>query len=557
MYLYARLTLLLFLAMATYAQSQEQASTLPTTTPIDAYVKASDEVYEWSVVQSSTAEGVESVAIDLVSQRWLTTEEVDRPLWQHRLLLAIPESLYETDIGFLYISGGSNAEESRTEASGLIKEMALATNTVIAELRMVPNQPLEFHGDGRSRWEDDLIAYAWVQYLTSGDPDWLPRNAMIKSAVRAMDAIQEFMSSHRQGQHPINRFTVAGGSKRGWTTWMTGAMDDRVVAMVPMVIDVLSVDASMRHHFAAYGFYAPSIGDYVNHGIMQWIGTPELAQLYAYVDPYSYIQRLEMPKFVVNASGDQFFLPDSSQFYWADLPSSKYLRYVPNAEHSLGGSDALESVTSFHFLVTRNLEIPEMAWSYVNSAQVAIEFDRPPQSLHIWEAHNAYARDFRVETFGRGYVSREIDVPIDTDLNIEVSVETPSTGWRAWFVEASFDVGFVRPLKLTTEVKVIPETLPFNGKPPNLETSLTFLVHDEQISDEFFTEVKGLLETAGVGKQLSITTQRQTTFINFVPTVEPRVAMSQFAGFLYERFGEDVSANVQLESGPDATLNPN
>ena len=37
-----------------------------------------------------------------------------------------------------------------------------------------------------------------------------------------------------------------------------------------------------------------------------------------------------MPKFMLNASGDQFFLPDSSQFYFDDLRGEKHLRYVPN-----------------------------------------------------------------------------------------------------------------------------------------------------------------------------------------------------------------------------------
>ena len=106
---------------------------------------------------------------------------------------------------------------------------------MVAELGMVPNQPLIFHGDGQPRYEDDLIAYAWVQYLETGDPKWLPRNAMVKSAVRAMDVVSQFMQTHREGRHLVNRFVVGGGSKRGWTTWLTGAMDDRVIAIVPIV----------------------------------------------------------------------------------------------------------------------------------------------------------------------------------------------------------------------------------------------------------------------------------------------------------------------------------
>ena len=125
---------------------------------------------------------------------------------------------------------------------------------------MVPNQPLVFHGDGKPRVEDDLVAYTWVQYFKTGDPTWPARNPMVKSAVRAMDTITAVMATKAGGEVPVNKFVVAGGSKRGWTTWLTGAVDQRVVAIVPIVIDVLNVEKSMRHHYAAYGFWAPSVG---------------------------------------------------------------------------------------------------------------------------------------------------------------------------------------------------------------------------------------------------------------------------------------------------------
>ena len=70
---------------------------------------------------------------------------------------------------------------------------------------------------------------------------------------------------------------------------------------------------------------------------MEWNGTPEYQALMKIEEPYQYRHRLTMPKFIVNAAGDQFFLPDSSQFYFNDLPGVKYLRYVPNADHSLEG----------------------------------------------------------------------------------------------------------------------------------------------------------------------------------------------------------------------------
>src|SRR5262249_22691245 len=152
-----------------------------------------------------------------------------------------------------------------------------------------------------------------------GDPNWLPRLPMVKSAVRAMDAVTEFLAGDQGGKTAVKKFVVAGGSKRGWTAWLTAAVDARVSAVIPMVIDVVNVRACKVNHFASYGSWARAVGDYTRHKVHERFDTPQYAELLRTVDPYSYRERLTLPKFVVNATGDQYFPPDSSKFYFDDL----------------------------------------------------------------------------------------------------------------------------------------------------------------------------------------------------------------------------------------------
>ena len=122
---------------------------------------------------------------------------------------------------------------------------------------MVPNQPLFFtDSPDKGRSEDDSIAYSRVKHCTTKDDTWLVRLAMVKSGVRAMwTAIQEFLATEAGGKIKVDHFVVAGGSKRGWTTWLVGAVDKRVVAIMPMVIDALNSEVITKHHFEAYGFF--------------------------------------------------------------------------------------------------------------------------------------------------------------------------------------------------------------------------------------------------------------------------------------------------------------
>src|SRR5208282_416058 len=126
------------------------------------------------------------------------------------------------------VGGGSNETKPRARINPLLAMGALATRSVIAELRMVPNQPLTFVGQTEKRSEDGIIAYSWDKYLRTGDETWPLRLPMTNSAVRAMDAITGFCRSSARGAVEIARFVLAGASKRGWTAWTAAAVDRRV-----------------------------------------------------------------------------------------------------------------------------------------------------------------------------------------------------------------------------------------------------------------------------------------------------------------------------------------
>jgi PhoPQ-activated pathogenicity-related protein len=322
---------------------------------------------------------------------------------------------------------------------------------------------LVFAGETQGRQEDSLIAYTWDKFLRTGDPKWPARLPMTKSAVRAMDTVTAFCGSAEGGNVKVDGFVVAGGSKRGWTTWATAAVDKRVVAIVPIVIDVLNVEASMLHHYAAYGFWAPAVGDYTLFRIMEWMGTPENDALLKIEDPYTYRGRYTMPKFIINACGDQFFLPDSSQFYFDELPGVKYLRYVPNADHSLRGSDAYQTLQACYNAVLYNKPLPQFSWTLEKDGAIRVTAKDKPTEVKLWQATNPDARDFRLEMIGAKYQATTLT---DEGGGVYVGkVPEPAKGWTAYLVELTFPSGIAEPFKFTTPVRVVPDTLPYKFVP--------------------------------------------------------------------------------------------
>src|SRR5258707_2041368 len=197
-------------------------------TALDRYVSAPDTNYTFHLVRSIPGKDQTTFILEMTSQAWLTTKEVDRPLWKHWLILVRPDKI-GASTSLLFISGGANdGKEPKGPDQGMA-HIAVATRSIVTELRMVPNQPLVFAGETEGRKEDSLIAYTWDKFLRTGDAKWPARLPMTKSAVRAMDTVTAFCGSAECGRVKVDGFVVAGGSKRGWTTWATAAVDNRVV----------------------------------------------------------------------------------------------------------------------------------------------------------------------------------------------------------------------------------------------------------------------------------------------------------------------------------------
>ena len=431
-------------------------------TALDRYVHAPDTNYSFRVASTVKGDGCTTYMIDLTSQAWLTTNEVNRPVWQHWLTLVKPDDV-TSSTALLMIGGGSHRTNPPSKADASILAIATSTKTVVAELRNVPNQPLIFAGETKGRTEDSLIAYTWDKFLRTGDEKWPARLPMTKAAVRALDTITAFCASDEGGKIKVDKFFVAGGSKRGWTTWATAAVDKRVIAIAPIVIDMLNVEPSFRHHFEVYGFYAPAVGDYTRAGIMDWDGTPEYRALMKIEEPYNYRDRLTLPKFIINSCGDQFFVPDSAQFYFKDLSGVKYLRYVPNADHSLKNSDALTTLLACYSAVIKETKLPQFSWTLEDDGSIRVKAADKPDRVKLWRATNPDARDFRLDTIGPVWTSTDLK---EEDGIFVAKVEKPAKGWTAFFAELTYGQGTPARLKFTTQVRVIPEVKPFKYKQP-------------------------------------------------------------------------------------------
>jgi PhoPQ-activated pathogenicity-related protein len=436
---------------------------------LDAYVAKPDPAFAWKAVGPVSGPGYHGAVLELTSQTWLTAKEVDKPLWKHWLTVIVPDKLSTNpasrDKAFLFITGGNNTDAAPTKATDRFAKMAVETSSVVTELDDVPNQPLRFAEDPKPRVEDEIIAYQQAKFAKDRNPLDLVRLPMVKSGTQAMTAVQQYLASDAGGKLRINGFVVSGGSKRAWVTWLVGAIDRRVVAIIPIVINVLDVDATAKHHWEAMGYFSPALKDYVeNHLIPDMIGKPGLAAVNKIEDPLNYRDRpaMKMPKYIINAVGDEYFPPDNTKFSYHLLPQVKRLRMIPNSKHSTAGTDINDSMTAFYDAVLTRRAIPNYSWVVRPDGAIVVKSAVKPTEVRLWQGTNPKARDFRVDTIGKTFTSTVLTPAADGTW--VGKVDKPAAGWTAYFVELTYPSGTAYPFKFTTEVSVSPDTLPYKWK---------------------------------------------------------------------------------------------
>jgi PhoPQ-activated pathogenicity-related protein len=408
---------------------------------LQAYVNRPEPAFAWQFKgKTESAQGT-IYDLSLVSQTWQGVT------WQHQLQVYQPKGVAPNATLFLWNTGGP--ANPLNAAFGM--ELARKIKAPVAFLYHIPNQPLL---DGRK--EDALIAETFVRYLKTQDESWPLLFPMVKSLVKAMDALQAF--GKQEWQQPVQKFIVSGGSKRGWTTWLTAAADPRVKAIAPAVIDTLNMRAQMPHQLETLGQYSEMIHDYTEAGLLPMPNTPEARRLWGMVDPWVYRTKLTLPKCILNGANDPYWATDALNLYWDDLTGDKWVIYVPNAGHDLverradGGTDrnrALDGLAAFARHQIADKPLPRLRWKHEavdGKLRLSVASDPPAAGARLWVAQ-APTQDFRKARWN------EQAVTTDGKGTVMGLVAPPAEGWLAFFGELDYETEGIK-YHLCTQMRV-------------------------------------------------------------------------------------------------------
>ncbi|EAA5488435.1 PhoPQ-regulated protein [Salmonella enterica subsp. enterica] len=432
---------------------------------------------DYSLLEKKQRPGVMLQRFNLNSQTWSPQGVVSPERWQNGVDIYIPDSAREKN-ALVVINNGSNNNGSGTPVAPTnfneeeLSRIAIATRTVVISVSNVPNQVLSYQGVTTPLGEDNSVAYSWKLFI--GDTHkyqdaslHIPMAASVSQAFR--------LAKKELTQQNINKFIVTGASKRGWAAWLTALSAPDVGAVVPFAMDLLNTQKSLEHMYQSYGKNWPvAFYPYYNQGIDQQIGTDKFARLMRLEDPLTYLNtdmgdRLKIDKYIINASGDDFYVPDNSHFYYGLLPGSKSLRVVPNSTHNGILSVAEQSLITFVNRFQEKQKLPEITENVQSRGdgkkELVVNFSEKPVAILQWTARNPAARDFR---YACDIKYNSVPVSLATgDNTLSISLTTPDSGWQATYIEATFTDGYVA----TTQVYITPDEKYPETAPPSIDAS--------------------------------------------------------------------------------------
>jgi PhoPQ-activated pathogenicity-related protein len=489
-------TLAMRLAFAFFAAALLVATAAAT--PLDDYVNAADPSFNFvDTGIRRGGNGWTGYVYNLTSQTWLTTAESDRPVWWHWLIVIIPHDVVmNRSKALLYITGGDNSNPTTNSIPSdsdedlfIAATVAVSARAPAAVLYQVPNQPILFPCDPfqSQRVEDAAIALTWWYFVNNPtvNPAFILELPMTKAGVRALDAMEQIIPQYTGGG-VVNEFMVAGASKRGWTTWLVGAVDPRVVAIAPIVLDALNVVNFAHRQWQMYGAWTFALQDYYKMNITEYWDHPSMTTLMQIVDPWYYLPRLTMPKLAINAGGDEFQMPDDQRHWGHDTVGEMHYLLVKNAEHSMatGIPEVLQGAGAFIQAIVNDVPRPAYTWEYnETNGDITVNSNIPPTIVTVAYADSAMGpstgrRDFRwaalnvsfcpVKVFGacvRPVLWTTSSTEGLTQVNAtayRVHMEPPTSGWRAFTIEMQWN-NRAGPddFYFTAPASVVPPTYPF------------------------------------------------------------------------------------------------
>jgi PhoPQ-activated pathogenicity-related protein len=249
-----------------------------------------------------------------------------------------------------------------------------------------------------------------------------------------------------------------------------------------MVMPIPHMVSSIAAEWTAYGNWSFALAPYISQQLMEYlftspVGMQSIADI---VDPAVFLSRLNIPVWNIMATADEFTLPDSPRFWFDQLPGEKYLRIIPNTDHTLADVvlDVVSDIAAFYHLLANNISRPVVTWNLTHAtsgiASIVVKTSKVPVTANVWWADTVGSkptRDFRLIicpeiSCAQGVFWFPKKLAPQSDGSYVASFSRPAAGFTGFLIQLDYEYPNARNgdsvyFRVSTEVNIVPNIFPF------------------------------------------------------------------------------------------------
>ncbi|HOV32946.1 MAG TPA: PhoPQ-activated protein PqaA family protein [Candidatus Hydrogenedens sp.] len=437
------------------------------------FVKDYDNAYKVEVYAEKQGEGYKAYFLDFVSQSWHPEKTVP-PVWRHWLTLIIPNQRVK-DIGMLVLTEGLSTNETpMSEIPPYFISLAVSSKSVVAILEGFPRDKVGIYETPTKVVNLELTEFAsWSlkQYFETYDPGWVIFCPMVKSVVRAMDAVQEFLLKNLRSEIPLKEFVLCGDAPF-FVPWLVPPMDSRVIGLVSVNVSVFHLEQQIKRMFMDEINLPPLFAEMDDAGILPLLETEDGENLLKVIDPYSYSTLLHIPKLVISLGNQQgcnlvslseqaiseipepvnwlmcLHLQLSREF--AFLPQQLLLNFSSSTNTPI--YDFKDTIRVFYHRILGQKNMPTFHWEFSPTGECTVKASEEIIECRAWYC----SKDKRGDIFNlmnKDWKCKILSEVIEKTYRTTISI--PSQQYTAVFLEVIFPSLMGVPYTLTSNIHII------------------------------------------------------------------------------------------------------
>ncbi|MGC8845491.1 MAG: protein kinase domain-containing protein [Candidatus Hydrogenedens sp.] len=462
--------------------TSETHQVVPKTEPVDYsrvlsnFIKEYDNNYKFEVIEEKQGNGYKAYILDFTSQSW-HPEKTAPPVWRHWLTVIVPQQRVK-DVGMLILTNGfSTLETPMSEIPPYFISLAVSSKSVVSVLEGFPRDNVGIYKTPTQIVHlepAEFASWSFKQYFETHETSWIVFCPLVKSIVRAMDAVQELLLKNLRSEIPLKEFVLCSETPF-FVSWLVPPVDNRVIGLVSINTTGFHLEQQIKRMFMDEVELPKFFAEIDDAGLFPLLETEDGENLLKIIDPYYYREVLKIPKLIISMNNNQWqdmiFLSEQvlseipepvnwlvcpqlqlSREY-AFLPQQTFYNFTTSSNTNLRVYDFKDTIQVFYQRLLGQKNMPIFQWDFSAKGDCYIRVSEEIIECRLWYC-SSDRRGTLLQSQNKNWKYKILSESAEGIYRFTIPIQPQQ--YTAVFAEVIFPSLMGIHFPLTTDIHIIP-----------------------------------------------------------------------------------------------------